>query len=1775
MAKLRVPGRRDELVSKTKVDRVLGSKIQVSVKDAVRVAGTRAGEEVVLEGVAGDSVVEIEVEGGIRLWVSVDQMQEDLAEHGTRSAADGSLVIPGAWPASSRTRGAGAWAVTGLKILDVDLAGMGAQAIASYLEGQLEPGPGLYECPDPTQLAGRIKGPSGVDGSGPILVFVHGTASNTAGSFGGLIEDERRAVWSRIQERYGQRVYAFEHRTLTRSPVDNARELASLLPANAQVHLVSHSRGGLVCELLCQGQRVVDGSIFDDDDLRQFDDHGDQAGNSRKQLEALGGVLARKGLDVQRFVRVACPARGTTLASGRLDRFLSLGLNALGLIPALKVSQTYDFVKTLLLAVAKKRIDPSELPGLEAQTPTSPLVRVLNRQDKLVDADLSVIAGDLEGRGVWGRLKTFATDLFYREDHDLVVNTSAMYGGTPRAEGRGRFFFDQGNEVNHFKYFRNDSSVEQLELALAESGTTVGGFRPIEDAAPPREVARRSFRGAGTEPRPVVFVLPGIMGTHLKVGDDRIWADPRDLAKGGLDRLTIDSAGVEPDAVMGRSYLKLLQFLESVGHEAIPFPYDWRLSILDEGRRFAVAVDAKLAETAASGMPVRILAHSMGGLVARAMLAQRRSVWEALKERPGSRLIMLGTPNGGSYTIPRVVLAREKVLRQLALIDLRHKRRRVQEIVSGFHGLLELMPVDCGEDLYEVEVWKRLAQVDDGKWTPPTAADLKAAKRLREVLESSPIDAERMLYVAGQAPATPIGMKVDDQEGIVFLASAEGDGRVPWATGRLPDVPTWYMAGVRHGALANHKPSFSAIDELLREGGTQRLSTRSPAVRGAGETFVIREDDADQAVDVYPSRSELEAAALGDEPFTVEEELEVPILVSVAHGDLAYAPAPVIVGHYEGDLIVSAEAALDRQLDRRLTRRLRLGRYPGPIGSSEVVLDRRRGAKPGGAIVVGLGRVGELSRGALTTSFVEAILGYALKLAEERSDDSLEEIELVSLLIGSSEAGLMMEESVEAILEGVQTANSRLLAEVDSKQRLRFGSLTLVELYQDLAVQALHTLRNLGAADKGILVAEELRSLEAGRRRVFNQPDPRWWLRLVIQEEVVPAVPEAGAESLPCDGPAPVIEQLRFSLLGDRARAETTPLAISRNLVDGMIEDAMHTLRDDPQVGKTLFEMLLPNHLKVSAAERRHLVLVVDERAARYPWELLVNRAAGDVALSRRAGLVRQLSTTEYRPQVVTPTKATALVIGDPPSDLAELPGAQDEAMAVIELLESGGFEIPNRKNAIRPSTAQVLNALLTDDYRVVHLAGHGDFDPSDKNRSGMVIGKGRFLTPAVINQMTQVPELVFINCCHLGYIAGEDGEVQREEPRAFHRLAANLGAQLIRMGVRAVVAAGWPVDDAAALTFATTFYNGMLGGEEFGKAVLDARVETHRAHGNTNTWGAYQCYGDPSYRLVRRTRRDDDDEHFPYVAADELIVTLDNSVSSARAGGPGWGSYLNWLENHPRFPKGWRQTAAVATAFGRAFAEIREYERAVRYYRLATELEHGAMTLRDIEQLGNVEVRWGERSKDVDIVRSGLARLRQVLELGPTSERWSLVGGSCKRLAQLSSGKDRLEALEQMSAAYQEAHELTLRRTGQVDTYPLLNYLAARVVRRLKDDTLDDLAELLEAAEEAAPGRFAAKPDFWNAIIPADIALVRHLASGKLRQPAKRREVVESYLAGRTRAASQREFDSVIDHVRFLIAMRSDGSLTRGRSESAKRARADVEGLEQLLEALQSENRD
>jgi hypothetical protein len=74
-----------------------------------------------------------------------------------------------------------------------------------------------------------------------------------------------------------------------------------------------------------------------------------------------------------------------------------------------------------------------------------------------------------------------------------------------------------------------------------------------------------------------------------------------------------------------------------------------------------------------------IIAHSLGGVLARAWC------------EAAGRLVQLGTPNGGSYPFPFMLVGRDDTV-ALALIDLKHSRTELPNLIAAFPGVLELLP---------------------------------------------------------------------------------------------------------------------------------------------------------------------------------------------------------------------------------------------------------------------------------------------------------------------------------------------------------------------------------------------------------------------------------------------------------------------------------------------------------------------------------------------------------------------------------------------------------------------------------------------------------------------------------------------------------------------------------------------------------------------------------------------------------------------------------------------------------------------------------------------------------------------------------------------------------------------------------------------------------------------------------------------------------------------------------------------------------------------------
>jgi tetratricopeptide (TPR) repeat protein len=1596
-----------------------------------------------------EDLVEFEYQNGVKQWISVGQLRTDLKEQ-SRSSTTGpeEVAVPayGLYGVGSRD-----WKSTSLRLLKVmrlspvdtaieiaaDVsADVAARRIAAYFESKLSPGPGLYRLTDVFTCSQLDKA---IDASKPNLLFIHGTASSSEGSFASMalatgqsslsIIRNSTPEWKQLSEFYGGRVLTFEHSTLSQSPIDNALELANALPPKMPLHLVTHSRGGLVGELLCM--RNLDDSFLEPLAKKRPGD--------AEKLRKLADLLKARDFNIERFVRVACPARGTILASTRLDWYFSILLNLVGSIPILALNPAFKYLKATLLELIKRRAQPEFLPGLEAQMPSSPLINLINRTDLQTKADLAVIAGGLEGADFLGRLKVLATDLFYWKDHDLVVNTDAMYGGLHRA--KAYFYFDKGPQVNHFQYFLNHKTrglvVNWLTQGTGKPADTA--FQELQRGATP---SLEKAESRGDDKRPVVLLIGDFMTTHLHDEKGRIWLDFNVLMSGGLERLRADAQGIDPKTIIRDPYQQLATYL-GVRFQVEHFPYDWRLSPTSEGARLA----KKLEELLKTERPVHILAHGLGGLLVETALPPGGSLETRFKQMRG-RVLTVGTPFAGWDFSEGVASGTERIVRLLALMDLSKNEQEIGELMRHWPSLLETKPGN--------------------------------RQRVRPAIPN-------LIYITGSTAENP-----------------EGDGRVTHAQagGRID-----YYINAAHGDVLRYSPAFAALSEILEDGRTSRLSTSPTQSRTPS-----RQPGADPIL--FPEEQDLLAAALGALPPT--RVVESKIKVSVLHADVSEAVYPVMVGHYQGSKVVSGEARLDQQLDGALSRRHQMNMYPGPLGTVDII--RLPDRRPKGAIIVGLGETQAVRQDNVRAAVLKAALSYANRIAEEPdggAESQWRSAGFSCVLIGTKGSQpLSARSSITSIVRAAIEAN-RALRVNGLWDRVRIDEVQFVEVYGDVATEAARfvadglskALLSIMAVGESIVPSLLITGYTGLGQSPATSYDDGWWRRIQVECK------ETGGRQ----------RFLKYVVAADRARAEETGSVTQVKMLDHFIAKAIGSPEYDKTLAKALYSALLPNRIKDQLLEGDDLLLVLDEVSAQYPWELLTPASSDEKdPLVTTLGMIRQFKTSEFEQKPRTIAARKALVIGEPLLDevtrrtFKDLAGAREEAEAVSRLLVDAGYQVTE---VIQRNAHDAFLRLYSEEFKILHLAGHGVYDQD--GITGMVLGEDLFLTAEDLNNLPFVPELAFLNCCHLARMpdGGLDPVGNRERLQSANRLAASLSEALIRRGAKAVVAAGWAVSDGAALTFSETLYGHLLANESFGRAVLEARKEVFREHGRTNTWGAYQCYGDPYFRLNIDVP---DQSAAEPQTRDDIVTAVKNLAADVRLGKNPEAVKKKGIELYGRIQKQW-DDGELLGLIGDVLRDLGEFETAIDAYDKAVQDPNSAAPIRIIEQLGNLQNRYANclidrasrapeptraelLAKASQYTVGALKNLEWVFSLGPTPERLALLGGLHKRMAGTDASK-RLESLEKSADYYEQAYNVT----GQ-DPYPLLNWLTLRAVlsKQKGEDKRSELRPLIEEARKVVQNRINSNGDFWARVGEPDSGLLAFLVAGNL--PEHMEEIKAAY---------------------------------------------------------------
>ncbi len=362
------------------------------------------------------------------------------------------------------------------------------------------------------------------------------------------------------------------------------------------------------------------------------------------------------------------------------------------------------------------------------------------------------------------------------------------------------------------------------------------------------DLARLYLVGTGPGDTTPVIVIPGLFGSKLRsrttgvevwpgTWSDVLWGDYRGLAV-DFDPVTLAVRGDDieaydlADSVLGHDiYRPIIDTLQrfggyvrgAPGTRAEPgerrfyvFPYDWRQDNVVHARELEALIDTIRRDYGNPDLKVDIVAHSMGGLIARYYL--RYGTVDVLESGSDElvtlygttrvrKLILLGTPNMGSAGSLHAFIGGESIGFGRIPTEV------LATIPSGYQlfphplvtWLIDAQGRGLYEDLFSSATWRRFGW---SVYSPAAATRLKAARgadsdayleALRRYFDyrlergrrfmwmlSTPEPATPIRYVlfGGDCTLTPARLALEDEAGRPAVRLYPGDIVKP-----VPGVP--------------------------------------------------------------------------------------------------------------------------------------------------------------------------------------------------------------------------------------------------------------------------------------------------------------------------------------------------------------------------------------------------------------------------------------------------------------------------------------------------------------------------------------------------------------------------------------------------------------------------------------------------------------------------------------------------------------------------------------------------------------------------------------------------------------------------------------------------------------------------------------------------------------------------------------------------------------------------------------------------------------------------
>ena len=282
-----------------------------------------------------------------------------------------------------------------------------------------------------------------------------------------------------------------------------------------------------------------------------------------------------------------------------------------------------------------------------------------------------------------------------------------------------------------------------------------------------------------------------------------------------------------------------------------------------------------------------------------------------------------------------------------------------------------------------------------------------------------------------------------------------------------------------------------------------------------------------------------------------------------------------------------------------------------------------------------------------------------------------------------------------------------------------------------------------------------------------------------------------------------------------------------------LIEEEEEDANQDPETSLTLHYKLVIAPV-ADLLDQPEIIIVPDRSLYKVPFAALKDGRRKYLSETYKIRIIPSLTTLKLIQEIPKEdcSETFALIVGDPVSELPQLPCAREEAELIGGLLD------------VQPLLGHQATKLAVlegmHSASLIHFAAHGDAESGEialapvRPVNKILHREDFLLTMSDVAQINMRAKLVVLSCCHSGC-----GEIKSEGVVGIAR--AFLGS-----GARSVLVALWAIEDKATKQLMSRFYEHLVRGKSASESLHQAMSWMRRnGFSDVRQWAPFMLIGD------------------------------------------------------------------------------------------------------------------------------------------------------------------------------------------------------------------------------------------------------------------------------------------------------------------------------------------